>query len=599
MIQIDKVDIYYFRSIYTLKLKNLIDITILSGKNDCGKSNILKSLNLFFNNETDWQTPFNFLTDFSKKRLNEVRKESIKGKQFIRIQIQFVRGNKSEISLPEKFTVTKTWYRNSLIPEIKTSIEKQFENGEIKSINLDRSQAFVQNYLNRIRFEYIPAIKDRSFFNYGLGLLQDIILESRKDKSIEGAIQNLNKAVEEGTIGLKNEFLIVSGIKTEIKLPESLASLFRAFYVGTSLKEDSIPLLKRGDGVQSRFIPSLLHHISSHSKYTYIWGFEEPENCLEHQLVLKLADDIRSLYSKPSQVILTSHSTGIISLESNNVKKYRIFKKNDATDLIEIFPERNENAENILYEELGLLELQRKQQEEFILRQKELAEEKKQLENIKNIFLQSTQPILLTEGASDPTILKKAWESLYPREQIPFRILSCNTNPPDISEAAGASMLKATLNSTRTDEPKTIGMFDYDLEGIKEYDLLNANFINKPGIKYHKNGKCAAFCIPFIPNRKEYYENKNLPIEFLFPDEYIIKKRDDGHGLEFKQEKKIIRIGNISQKIEDTTEPYFRRIVKNKVCFANDIITKFENNAFENFKYIFDLCKKILKELKD
>jgi len=95
MIQIDKIEIQYFRSIYKIKIKDLQDIIIFSGKNDCGKSNILKSLNLFFNNETDWQVPFNFESDFSKKRLLEVRKESIKGKQFIRIEIQFIRGNYS------------------------------------------------------------------------------------------------------------------------------------------------------------------------------------------------------------------------------------------------------------------------------------------------------------------------------------------------------------------------------------------------------------------------------------------------------------------------------------------------------------------------
>ena len=89
MILIEKLEIFYFRSIYTLKLDNIKDLCILSGRNDCGKSNVLKALNLFFNNETDWQTELDFSRDFSLRRLEEVRKKTIKGKQFIRVKIYF------------------------------------------------------------------------------------------------------------------------------------------------------------------------------------------------------------------------------------------------------------------------------------------------------------------------------------------------------------------------------------------------------------------------------------------------------------------------------------------------------------------------------
>ncbi len=88
MIQIDTVDISYFRSIYRLKLRNLKDISILSGRNDVGKSNILKALNLFFNNETDWQTPFDFQKDFSRQRLS--KSDKIPLKKTIRPDIDWI-----------------------------------------------------------------------------------------------------------------------------------------------------------------------------------------------------------------------------------------------------------------------------------------------------------------------------------------------------------------------------------------------------------------------------------------------------------------------------------------------------------------------------
>jgi len=82
MIQIDEIEIYSFRSIVNLKLKGLKDITILSGKNDSGKSNVLKALNLFFNNETDWKTQLDFIRDFSLKRRFQL-KDKIKGRECV------------------------------------------------------------------------------------------------------------------------------------------------------------------------------------------------------------------------------------------------------------------------------------------------------------------------------------------------------------------------------------------------------------------------------------------------------------------------------------------------------------------------------------
>ena len=49
---IDSIEIHYFRSIYKITLKKINSLNILSGINDVGKSNVLKALNLFFNNET-------------------------------------------------------------------------------------------------------------------------------------------------------------------------------------------------------------------------------------------------------------------------------------------------------------------------------------------------------------------------------------------------------------------------------------------------------------------------------------------------------------------------------------------------------------------
>lgn len=47
---IEKIEIQYFRSIYRIVITGVGNINVITGKNDVGKSNVLRALNLFFNN---------------------------------------------------------------------------------------------------------------------------------------------------------------------------------------------------------------------------------------------------------------------------------------------------------------------------------------------------------------------------------------------------------------------------------------------------------------------------------------------------------------------------------------------------------------------
>ena len=47
---ISKIEIQYFRSVYRETISSVQELNVFTGKNDVGKSNVLKALNLFFNN---------------------------------------------------------------------------------------------------------------------------------------------------------------------------------------------------------------------------------------------------------------------------------------------------------------------------------------------------------------------------------------------------------------------------------------------------------------------------------------------------------------------------------------------------------------------
>ena len=62
---IGKVEIQYFRSIYRVTISDINDINIFSGKNDAGKSNVLKALNLFFNNYIVYDGDYSFKENYN------------------------------------------------------------------------------------------------------------------------------------------------------------------------------------------------------------------------------------------------------------------------------------------------------------------------------------------------------------------------------------------------------------------------------------------------------------------------------------------------------------------------------------------------------
>jgi len=82
---ITKIEIISFRSIEKISIP-VKEINIFSGSNDIGKSNILKAINLFFNNQTDFLKPLKFEDDYNKVSRAKAQR-STKMKQLIKIRI--------------------------------------------------------------------------------------------------------------------------------------------------------------------------------------------------------------------------------------------------------------------------------------------------------------------------------------------------------------------------------------------------------------------------------------------------------------------------------------------------------------------------------
>lgn len=180
---IDSITIRYFRSVYTLTLADCRDLTVITGKNDVGKSNILKALNLFFCQQSDYLHNFDFAEDYSIIRKEVVKKDTVRGQRFISISVRFIRGNRMENSLPPRFVVTRRWDMHS--NDCKTSTDVQIRMQEYASKNgikySEKTTATsLSIFLNKIKFIYIPAIKDERVFSETLNILQQSLFDSKK-----------------------------------------------------------------------------------------------------------------------------------------------------------------------------------------------------------------------------------------------------------------------------------------------------------------------------------------------------------------------------------------------------------------------------------
>ncbi|MFC3114687.1 AAA family ATPase [Cellvibrio fontiphilus] len=594
---INKISVKYFRSLHTVEIKDCSSINVISGRNDVGKSNVIKALNLFFNGQADWDSDYSFYDNFSKKRLEEVRKDSIKGKQFVSIKIEFSRPENYHKSLPETFNVERKWFRDSKTFEQSDDLSALDKAKKLPS-KLTTAQRALGRFLNKIHFEYVPAIKDRIYFNDLLRRLQFSLLDltiSQNQQLFETA-NTLADHIEGQITDLKMDFEKATNIHTTIQPPSTVSSLFQAFFISTQTDSGEVALKFRGDGLQSRYIASVLHYIASNSNDYYIWGYEEPELALEYSHASKMADDFSETYSKRSQIFLTSHSPAFISLAGENVSCYRATQENAITDVSNVL---NSNNKELLRYEIGILDIQKEVHE---LYSKEFLKLKSVYEKIDQLELEinrTKMPMLVTEGKTDKIIIEKALEIFG--ENAPSILVRACDNSGGIGSSGGAGQLGRLIETIHPDDDRiVIALFDNDEEGQKEFSGLSKNFTEyNKNVKRHRNGIAWAIKIPEPDFREGYADAKNLCIEYLFDDGIISKKNERGEGLKFRKQPPKVTIGNVQLSLNldhlDLQLKKYEKIETGKDIFSQEIINDLNLNDFRGFKELFNEIKEILQ----
>jgi AAA15 family ATPase/GTPase len=597
---IERVEISYFRSLYKVDLRGIGDINIFSGSNDVGKSNMLKALNLFFNGFTDWGKEVDFHGDINRRRLREVRSESVKGKQIIWIAVTFRRPSSYEGSLPVTIRVKKKWDRYNE-ERRETNLETKEKHGDLPSTK-DVAERFLTRFLNKIEFEYIPAVRGESFRVHLLNRLQNYLLkEQGGSPGLPQTVKKLAAHIDPKINKLKKDFERITGIRSTIAPPEDITSLFRAFNVSTGISGGhEIPLEQRGDGIQSQYLLSVLRHMCSSDRKYHIWAFEEPENSLEYSRVKQLASDLEDDCSE-SQIFITTHSPALVNMNTEASRVFRVHRDEKETSTVSFMSEFEKDRG--LSTDIGIDKLKEDLYEDY----KEKLDSIEALEQRVQKLDEINRHKILTEGKTDAKIIRVAFNKLR-GEKPSFEVKEADPYSEDSNRSAGGAGMLSKFVETRwsSDEFKTIAVFDRDDEGRREFNNLSNNFKkwkDRDDVKIHNNGSAFGVMLPVPTFRSEAHQ---INIEKMFCNDVLKKKNSDGKGLTIKRPKPVqLRLDNgkgidiseddvNSNVLDDAMSDI--EIISGKSIFANEIVPNLGKDEFQEFQKLFDLVEKILED---
>lgn len=247
------------------------------------------------------------------------------------------------------------------------------------------------------------------------GKIYDVLAQTA-ESSLHQSANTFEKQIQDEFTELLLEIDGTFENNNSIALPQNLRSIFE----NLEFKSNNIPLIRRGDGIKIRHIPSMLRFIGAKSSSRHktlitpqIWGFEEPENNVEFSSCFSLNAQFIEAAQDKTQVILTTHSPAIYNIVNTikdfpNIKavRYHVIKSQELNSTeIKLIDDQN------LHQQIGFMPLV----SPFIAEQEEVwrKEQFKQSQIIRSLeeeLDKHKKHRIFVEGKSDKIILSKAVE---------------------------------------------------------------------------------------------------------------------------------------------------------------------------------------------
>ena len=329
-----------FRSITAAHKIAIFDTTVLIGKNNEGKSNILKALFIAMNVLQEHAKPGNLLPYRARTRYRNDESFYLWERDFpINFQDRKV-GNQSifrlEFELNEEevieFKDTLKSNLNGTLPleikfgkDSKASIKVSKSGKGAATLNL-KSGKIAGFIAQKISFNYIPAVRtDKEALLVIDSMLSQELRILEKDQNYQDALRVikelqqpiLDKLAERIKEPLSEFLPNITEVKIEIPDQERRTALRKEFNV---IIDDGTPtnIEFKGDGVKSLAALALLKNRYFEGSASIV-AIEEPESHLHPAAIHQLTEIIASL-TNTSQVIITTHNPLFVdrkSLKSN------------------------------------------------------------------------------------------------------------------------------------------------------------------------------------------------------------------------------------------------------------------------------------------
>jgi predicted ATP-dependent endonuclease of OLD family len=373
--EIKKLVLSNFRGINTQKTIKLNLLNVIVGKNDSGKSTILKALDLFLNEptfdkslknnkscETIVEIELFFKTNNERVLIDESIKTTLEEEEILNenglLQLKktwdtskagkvspefyFMRkiydeddclllNEKDLIKLCEKYGI-QTGKANSLelnnvekrqkLKEVFKYEGKGFKYGyeKVPSSGTSRSRTIGKEIKDLLpRFEYFKADTslsetDTSIQNFFKNLAEKSFEELPETKIVEASVKGKLEEVLQKITNKIND-VVDEEERIDARLEFDWSKLIKTYF-DSDTTDGNIPLSSRGDGFRRITMMSYFEYLAEQNrseKQSIIFGFEEPETFLHPLAQENLFDKFLGLCGNGYEVIITTHSPIIVS----------------------------------------------------------------------------------------------------------------------------------------------------------------------------------------------------------------------------------------------------------------------------------------------
>lgn len=308
-----------YRSITVAHKIKLYDTTVLVGKNNEGKSNLLNALNVAMTimmnhyNRTprvrvidyDWERDFPIQYQERKQGLDSIFKLKFRLKSEEMDEFHSITSIRGNNEIPISIKIGKDNVPNIEIPKRGSSSYNR------------QSKVVTQFISDRINFNYIQAIRTEDMAKGTLSRIVTSQLESLKENPKYNEALNTIRQIRQGLLDeLSTQLLCplqiflpnLTDIRIKFNDPFDIGR-FRFHNDFDIILNDgtSSSISTKGDGIKSLVALALLKERSNKSGTVSVIAIEEPESHLHSGAIHNLVDVINKI-SQNNQVIITTHN---------------------------------------------------------------------------------------------------------------------------------------------------------------------------------------------------------------------------------------------------------------------------------------------------